>query len=74
MKKELVNQVVEKYKKDVAVFGLSNSINDVVSDTLREFFSMDIVDDLTYDQLENEIDLKVKEIIHQKKQGPLFGF
>jgi hypothetical protein len=74
LKKELVNQVVEKYKKDVAVFGLSNSINDVVSDTLREFFSMDIVDDSTYDQLENEIDLKVKEIIHQKKQGPLFGF
>ena len=74
LKKELVNQVVEKYKKDVAVFGLSNLINEVVSDTLREFFSMDIVDDLTYDQLENEIDLKVKEIIHQKKQGPLFGF
>jgi hypothetical protein len=74
LKKELVNRVMEKYKKDVVVFRLSNSINDVVSDTLREFFSMDIVDDKTYDTLENEIDLKVKELIRQKKQGPLFGF
>ncbi|MBT5274691.1 hypothetical protein HOL82_01995, partial [Candidatus Woesearchaeota archaeon] len=74
LKKELVNKVVEKYKKDVAVLGLSGNLNDIVSDTLREFFSMDVVDELTYDQLDNEIDLKVKELIHQKKQGPLFGF
>lgn len=74
LKKELVNTVVEKYKKDVAVFGLGKAINDVVSDTLREFFSMEVVDDKTYDTLDNEIDLKVKELIHQKKQGPLFGF
>lgn len=74
LKKELVNMVVEKNKKDVAVFGLNNKINDLVSETLREFFSMDVVDDSTYDTLEHEINLKVKELIHQKKQGPLFGF
>jgi hypothetical protein len=35
---------------------------------------MDVVNDKTYDTLENEIDLKIKELIQQKKQGPLFGY
>jgi superfamily I DNA and/or RNA helicase len=74
LKKELVNMALEKNKKDVVALKLNKNIDSIVSETLREFFSMDVVDDKTYDNLENEIDLKIKELIQQKKQGPLFGF
>lgn len=74
LKKELVTMALEKNKKDVVALKLNKNINSIVSETLREFFSMDVVDDKTYDNLENEIDLKIKELIQQKKQGPLFGY
>jgi len=74
LKKELVNMALEKNKKDVVALRLNKHIDSIVSETLREFFSMDVVDDKTYDNLENEIDLKIKELIQQKKQGPLFGY
>ena len=74
LKKELVNMALEKNKKDVVALRLNKNIDSIVSETLREFFSMDVIDDKTYDTLENEIDLKIKELVKQKKQGPLFGF
>tara|TARA_Y100000034_G_scaffold136468_1_gene213092 strand:- start:1657 stop:3711 length:2055 start_codon:yes stop_codon:yes gene_type:complete len=72
--KELVNSFMSKYKKDLDGLKLGGKLRTIVSETLREFFSADVIDEKVYDSIEETIDSELKEIIRRKKQGPLFGY
>jgi len=74
LQKEIISQFLDKYKKEILELKIAKNVQNVVLETLRECFSLNSIDEKTYDQVEHDIDLKLKELIQRKKQGPLFGY
>jgi len=74
LQKEIIHQFLDKYKKDILELNITKKIQQIVSETLRECFSLNSIDEKTYDQVEYDIDSKIKELIILKKKGPLFGY
>lgn len=76
LKKELLNSIMSSptLKKDVTALNLGRKVSDIVSDTLREFFSSELINEDVYNNLEYEIEQKVKGLVKRSKLGPLFGY
>lgn len=74
LQKEILAQFLDKYKKDVLELNITKQVQRIVLETLRECFSLNSIDEKTYDKVEHDIDSRIKEFIRLKKRGPLFGY
>ena len=74
LKKEIINEFLTKYKKDISELKITKNVQAIVIETLRECFSLNSIDEKTYDKVEHDIDSRIKEFIRLKKRGPLFGY